>query len=318
MACGLRWLRCPPPRSCRPGPWAALVPPWLLLLSCSVVSPPRRDAAARDRPLTARAHALVASQDKTERSCASSGRSACASASARRRRSEGPRSTTFRPRSAATAVVAAAAPGVLKRTLSAQAHKRTRPHPAATPTPPLPSSSSAQALNCDVLTAIAREEMYLRDKEREPVPKFYAGSSIRVTFRPNLDSDVERHSVRQGNGGARRPFSVPVLACPHPYPCHPSAAAACAAALPPPRWGCALQEPTGSWPRALPCATWKTARPTSKSGSSTRRTFARLRCWSWRGVGEQSCTTCATAPPRLARGAGRGEEGGALLSFSCS
>jgi hypothetical protein len=48
-----------------------------------------------------------------------------------------------------------------------------------------------------VLTAIEREEMWERTRDR-PIPEFYAGSILKVHYRPFLDSDNVRTSVRAG------------------------------------------------------------------------------------------------------------------------
>lgn len=29
------------------------------------------------------------------------------------------------------------------------------------------------------------------------MPRFYAGSTLKVTYKPNLDMEIERHSVRR-------------------------------------------------------------------------------------------------------------------------
>lgn len=51
-----------------------------------------------------------------------------------------------------------------------------------------------QALKTNVLTAIEMEEMWERRAEN-PLPRFYAGSSLRIYYKPRLDSDAVRTSV---------------------------------------------------------------------------------------------------------------------------
>eukprot|EP00049_Salpingoeca_infusionum_P000058 m.36867 g.36867 ORF g.36867 m.36867 type:complete len:308 (+) comp10045_c0_seq2:185-1108(+) len=50
---------------------------------------------------------------------------------------------------------------------------------------------SPKAQKCDVLTAIVREEIHTRTQER-PVPKFYPGSIMRVTYHDSLSRNPKR------------------------------------------------------------------------------------------------------------------------------
>ena len=51
-----------------------------------------------------------------------------------------------------------------------------------------------QAQKCDLLTALEREEMWERTRNT-PIPEFYAGSTLRIHYKPQLDKDNIRTVV---------------------------------------------------------------------------------------------------------------------------
>ncbi|EGD82086.1 hypothetical protein PTSG_02766 [Salpingoeca rosetta] len=53
---------------------------------------------------------------------------------------------------------------------------------------------SPKALKCDVLTAVEREEMYLRTQDN-PIPEFYPGSILRVTYYEALSRNTPKRMV---------------------------------------------------------------------------------------------------------------------------
>eukprot|EP01147_Barroeca_monosierra_P004410 gene4410-6681_t len=53
---------------------------------------------------------------------------------------------------------------------------------------------SPQAQGCDVLTALEREEMYLRRKDN-PIPEFYPGSILRITYHEAISKNSPKRMV---------------------------------------------------------------------------------------------------------------------------
>ena len=52
-----------------------------------------------------------------------------------------------------------------------------------------------QALKCDVLTAVEREEMHYREKAT-PIPEFYAGSILRISYKEAMSRNAPKRIVR--------------------------------------------------------------------------------------------------------------------------